>query len=172
MHAYPVERGRRRRVLGRVLRIVEATRATRLWRRLPVHRRQAMLSGGGDGAGMLWAQVPTRAQLQLSSAQWVAATRRRLGILQRPTCTSTCQLPSRAAKGEVCGAVLDQHMHHPSLCAVGPVRMRGHRSLAATLRQAVEREGAVVDLERTVVELFRRRADGTVEEAILDLAVY
>ena len=105
--AWPVERGKRRRVLGRICKGIDAVRATKLWSRMPMHRREAMLSGGCEGAGSLWATVPTKAQLQLTCVQFTVATRKRCGMMRRPREARTCQLPTLAGDGDVCGAVLD-----------------------------------------------------------------
>eukprot|EP00972_Heterocapsa_arctica_P071661 10585738-Heterocapsa_arctica.AAC.1 len=68
------------------------------------------------------------------------AALRRLGASRKPIGVQTCQLPAAAGGNDVCGAVLDDVMCHPALCGSGPMRMRGHRAIAATLRAAVERE--------------------------------
>ena len=52
------------------------------------------------------------------------------------------------------------------------MRMRGHRAVVAALRAAAEREGAVVDIERTPPDLFVLQADGSVVEEAMDIVVY
>jgi hypothetical protein len=174
---WPVERGKRRRVLGRIMKGVDAMSATRLWERLPKQRREAMLSAGGPGAGGLWSTVPVRPPLQFTSAQWTMAAQRRLGACRKPCGAQTCQLPAAGSgggggSGDVCGAVLDGALIHAALCGAGPMRMRGHRAIASTLRAAVEREGAIVDLERTLPELYSTDASGAVTEAVMDMVIY
>ena len=167
--ASAVERGARRRILGRLLRGLDSLRATRLWQRMGAHRREALLSGGGSGAGSLWAAVPSRPHLRLTSAQWQVAVRGRLGLMRAPA-GATCRLP-RADAGEVCGAPLDECLRHASLCAAGPIRMRTHRALVMALRLAAEREGAYVDVERAIPEYYMVSGTGAVVEAILDAVI-
>ena len=125
------ERGQRRRVLGRLLRGLDALRAAHTWSRLSADRKKIMLSSGGFGAGVVWNAIPTRPQWQFSSARWQTATRARLGFLRAPT-GSTCQLP-KGDEGEetVCGKVLDQHVVHPALCDAGATKLlpQGRRCL-------------------------------------------
>jgi hypothetical protein len=165
------ERGQRRRVLGRLLRGLDALRATQTWSRLTADRKKVMLSSGGFGAGTVWNAIPTRPQWQFSSARWQTATRARLGFLRAPT-GSTCQLP-KGDEGEetVCGKVLDQHVVHPALCDAGATKLRTHNALKFVLAQDLRNEGAFVDVECRVPDLYKRLPNGEIREAILDLVV-
>ena len=128
-----------------------------------------MLSSGGFGAGTVWNAIPTRPPWQLSSARWQTATRARLGFLRAPM-GSTCQLP-KGDEGEetVCGKVLDQHVVHPALCDAGATKLRTHNALKFVLAQELRNEGALVDVECRVPDLYRRLPNGKIREAIRHL---
>ena len=53
----------------------------------------------------------------------------------------------------------------------GPARFRAHKSLITTLRREIVKQGAYVDVERSCPELYKRRSDGSWNEARLDLVI-
>ena len=53
----------------------------------------------------------------------------------------------------------------------GPARFRTHKALIATLRREVLKQGAYADVERFCPELYKRRSDGSWNEARLDLVI-
>ena len=57
------------------------------------------------------------------------------------------------------------------LCKAGPARLRPHRAVQRRLGQLLTNVGANVDYERPVPDFYKLRADGTVQEEILDLVV-
>ena len=81
---------------------------------------------------------------------------------------TTCQLPKD--EDEVCGKLIDPKAHHPSLCG-GRIRLRAHNALKVILATDMVTEGAAVDIERRIPELYGFGADGRGIEAIMDLCV-
>ncbi len=119
----------------------------------------------------MWNAIPTRPQWQFANARWQTATRARLGFLRAPA-GATCQLP-KGDEGEetVCGRVLDQHVVHPALYDAGATKLRTHNALKFVLAQELRAEGAFVDVECRVPDLYKRLPNGEIREAILDLVV-
>ena len=142
---------RPRRVAARAYRLLEALNATRLVRTLNQHGAATMLAAGGPGTGRTWS-APS--QSFWDDAHWRMAGAMRLGLLSRPSPTSTCRLKKAGSRLE-CGTHFDRHLVHALVCKFGPARMRPHRAVqnvcAAQLRDA----GASVDLERVVPALHR-----------------
>ena len=167
----PGDEGKRRRILGRILRALDTRDATALWHRIGPHRRRCLLAAGGPGAGLLWSAIPVADAVTLNNARWVTAMQMRLGLLRAPP-GAVCLLPRGREPGEVCGAVLDACCEHPTVCDVGPVRMRTHKALARVLRRELLADGASVDLERPIPELAATDEAGTIQDAVLDLCVH
>ncbi|CAK0897411.1 unnamed protein product [Prorocentrum cordatum] len=153
------------------MRGVNRLRATDLHAAMPSHRQICMLSSGGEGSGAFWSTAPARPPLRTANAQWAMATRARLGLTAPPRRGLSCSLRN-ADDDEPCGAPLDESLHHPSLCPKGRTgRLIGHIAVAAALRRHVTRTGTFVDAERHVPELCIQKANGDVEERIMDLVV-
>ena len=113
----PAECAVRRRLLAKLLRGIDAVRATQLALALHPAGRTDMLSSGGPGCGTTWTQVPTRQEWRLTNSALVTATQQRLGALARPPCSTTCQI--KDSEGNQCGAPLDSRMQHAGVCPHG-----------------------------------------------------
>ena len=92
----------------------------------------------------------------------------RMGALEAPDGTA-CQISK--ANGDTCLHAISQPVVHPQLCKHGPARLRPHRSLVVKLTKLVQRTGLFADMERAVPSLYRRDAQGTVQEAVLDVVI-
>ena len=71
----------------------------------------------------------------------------------------------------MCGKMLGQHVVHPALCDAGAAKLRTHNALKFVLAQELRAEGAFVDVEGRVPDLYKRLANGEIREAILELVV-
>ena len=103
----------------------------------------------------------------MTNAQFAIAMRGRLGQCSRSEPDARCQLV--ANDGHICGKVLDAELRHPTVCEVGPARLRAHTALVTTVRRALERSGAAVSIERVIPELYVRKPTGDIAEALMDL---
>ena len=169
--ARPVEIGQRRRILGRLMRGLDALRATKLYQGMSCDRRVGLLSSAGEGAGSFWTSVPTHVTQRFTSAEWSVAFQGKLGLLKAPRGT-TCQLPSGRDPTEVCGVTMDEPCRHPSQCGAGPNTLRTHNALSEVVRQLAVREGAFADKEQRVPDLYHvDPTSGAVVEAILDVVI-
>ena len=109
---------------------------------------------------------------------WLA-TRQRIQALDVPA-DSRCCLPATGSKKECagpageekqCGAYLGSDARHVWHCASGAAKLRVHRHVQHCLAFLVRQAGGTADLERPVASMAKRRANGTLHEAVMDVDV-
>ena len=171
-----------RRLLGKLWRALEATRAMDLWATLDKDERELHYDAGGAGAGSTWCAAQhlttgANGEVWFSDPHFQLATATRLLAVDPPLGT-TCNLAARSrqhAKGDDdeerdegghgqqrwerrtarCGEPIGRHAGHAYLCKAGPARMRPHRALQRTLANCVVAADGYADLEREEPSLAR-----------------
>ena len=143
---------------------------------LDVDGRADFRTAAGPGAGAFLC-YPVDPECELEGPLWTTATRRRLG-LDHPEAAAgelgqvatTCTNKDEA--GRTCGALLDSKGRHAAACPCGGGRLTKHgrtaRAVAGLARRWYDLEPG---LEQRIPELDRQRADGSTEQARLDVAV-
>jgi hypothetical protein len=102
------------------------------------------------------------------SAHFAQAIRMRLGSQCAPA-HATCQLVGLEGD-DVCGEpLLGRPLKHTCICVKGAARHRPHHAVKQAYASVLRRDGATVDVERHVPQLYYRDPAGHVVEAILDL---
>ena len=139
---------------------MDALAASRLWTQMPTQQRQvALLSGGGHGAGGMWAMTGLGERRMLQNAHFREALRLRLCQISAPI-GAICQLPRDAVhdqEGTVCGERMDHSsciLVHPLLCDHAAAHLRPHRALCRAIGRACRATGAAVDYERHVPHMY------------------
>ena len=159
------------RYMGATLQLLEGHRATQLWTTMSASDRTHYLSTGGSRTGMTWTAIPDAAIRSLPDAHWRCATLDRLNMLTaRPgTC---CGLPRAHHRGGTCGRQLDRRLRHVWHCRTAVARLRIHHAVNNALARELRIARGNVDVERSMPDMAKRKAEGTLEEAIMDLTVW
>eukprot|EP00973_Karenia_brevis_P054962 7642223-Karenia_brevis.AAC.1 len=92
----------------------------------------------------------------------------RLGIVSVPP-GAVCQITKQS--GEQCLHTVTSPCEHPHLCKAGSARLRPHKAVMVAVKSICEKQGAFVDLERAIPQLYQLSDDGVVKEAILDVVI-
>ena len=71
----------------------------------------------------------------------------------------------------ICGKPLGRHARHACHCPCGPHRVAAHNSVVNALAHTLGKAGGSVQTERFIPELYMKRANGTWQEAVMDIAV-
>ena len=152
--------------MSRVLRLSEQQAAIHIWSTSTDRQQTRQLECGGDGTGSMWLATPDTVATRFPYAHWRLATRYRLALTLAPPAAACC-VPR--ADHTPCDMQIDPWGDHQLVCKAGPARLRPHKALQHKLGQLLTASGADVDYERPVPDMYRLRADGTVQEEILDL---
>ena len=168
MHNRP---GAHLRYMGSILQLLEGIRATYLWQQKPKLAKTEMLAAGGPKTGMTWTANPDTTIGHLPDAHWRCITRERLGMLRARPGTQ-CGLPRSARRGGCCGKALDPRMRHVWHCRTAVARLRIHNSINYALASDLRAAKGNVDVERAMPDMAVRKADGSIEEAVMDLTCW
>ena len=161
-----------KKLLSRILRVIEAVAAARLWAKLDKQQRVTMLSAGGTGTGSTWSAPHANPRELMRNAHWRIATQLRIG--QSPEVVGTACALKRAKDGEVCEKDLVANPFHAHSCKHGGARQRPHKAVQQTLARLVQQADGDCDLERYIPELYDEvQRNGRMETrcAIMDAVV-
>ena len=129
-------------------------------------QKSYLLSSSGSGSGQFWSAVPRSNKDVFENAWFRTALLQRLHIFDVPT-SALCQVRRAEAKEELCLEPLCKT--HPYNCCAGPSRFRPHRAVISELAILMRNAGAHVDVERYCTDLARYNADGSLQEAWMDV---
>ena len=79
------------------------------------------------------------------------------------TATQSCR--------SICGKPLGRHARHACHCPCGLHRVAAHNSVVNALAHTLSKAGGSVQTESFIPELYMKRANGTWQEAVMDIAV-
>ena len=136
---------------SRIMRVLNSFLATQAFNALaPDYDREVMLSSGGPMVGKTWSDIPNNNTQHMDNDHLRMALQLRLGLVAVPAGT-TCQITKRGTDDEdKCLHAITMPCVHPHVCKAGLARLRPHRAVMLTLKQALRRAGAEVDLERAL----------------------
>eukprot|EP00973_Karenia_brevis_P036692 5055989-Karenia_brevis.AAC.1 len=141
---------------ARIVRGLESLAATQDYlNSTSQYQKEIFLSAGGRDTGKVWTTIPTCRSLFWDDDHFKCAAAMRLGVL-KACAGAACQI--ERANGDKCLHAIKDPVVHPQMCAVGPARLRPHRSLAVRLHKLAMKAGIFSDLERAVPSLYRRDA--------------
>ena len=153
---------------------VQRNQRAALLRRLHLSGRAELRGAAGRGSGA-YLTYPEDELCTLEDAHWETSTRRRLQLpraelnqQQLATAGAACCL--RGADGAGCAGALDERGYHALTCQLGGGVLARHGGLNRRVAGLLHRwRGERPLLEQRVPTWDRRRPDGQLERAILDL---
>ena len=121
------------------------------------------------GLGQSWATMQDELAAPIAEKAWATVMRRRLRV-QWPSGRGDGTCRHRRANGTLCGASLDARGTHALTCNCGGGVDRRHNRIRDEVASWLKEQGHdAVDTEKDVPQWRRTRADGTVEDARLDV---
>eukprot|EP00973_Karenia_brevis_P019238 2636875-Karenia_brevis.AAC.1 len=155
--------------MSRTLRCLEFLAASSLYEEMSNdHRKEVFLSAGGPQCGKVWSDIPHNYNDFFDNDHFRMGVDIRLGSVKVPD-GAVCMMP-KTGDNERCLTAMCNPVTHPLLCKKGPARQRPHRSVCHTLTRILRKNGAHVDMERAVPQLYMLESGtGRITEAILDV---
>ena len=136
-------------------------------------RHAAAIRSASTSEASRFLDPPQIASDKMTDLSFLTAARRRLGLTPVPLASQTathCQ--NKKPDGRKCDVALDSEGHHCSVCEVGGGLLHRHDGFRDLLANRLTQDiGAPCQIEQRCPQFDRRRENGTVSEARLDIAV-